>query len=91
MQQETFAYDWLGNRTHHDDDSHAYWDRSVGTYYFYDQPHLRRAYQSGSTVQGGSRWGLSEHYYDLTGNLTLLRVRRLGGTCVGGGTDCAEV
>jgi RHS repeat-associated protein len=88
--RETFAYDWIGNTIATDDDSHGFYDRSLGT--------ITNGGSQGAPYQlvaatnqslGGSFPGNLVGGYDVAGNLTRLIVQR-GGTCIPTRASCSQ-
>ncbi|MBX3185001.1 MAG: RHS repeat-associated core domain-containing protein, partial [Polyangiaceae bacterium] len=87
---QTWAYDWLGNLTDSGDDADGFYDRSLGA--AEHGPVSGRAYQlqrADNRATGSPRQGALRTSYDLTGNLTELRVDR-DGPCIPAG-HCAQV
>ena len=87
IQEQTFAYDWLGNLSQSDDDLHGFYDRSIG-----DNRHdnAGKPYQltraDNMSLSDGSYSGELRAEYDVTGNMTSLTVRRDAG-CIGDATS----
>ena len=88
---QTFSYDWLGNTRTSDDDSHGFYDRSLGGI-VNDTEHTK-PYQlvsasnktSGTTPTNGGSFGA---VYDAAGNLTRANLERLG-SCLPAGSPCS--
>ncbi|HLK39861.1 MAG TPA: toxin TcdB middle/N-terminal domain-containing protein [Polyangiaceae bacterium] len=87
--QQTFQYDWLGNTLQTDDDSHGFYDRSIGTITNGaaggGQPYQIRA----AAGAGGARTGSLSSTYDDAGNLVDLSVTRAG-VCLPSGANCSQ-
>ena len=76
---------WLGNTSASDDDTHAFYDRSLGTIHngtATDGPYQLKTANNQST--GSARTGKIETTYDAAGYLGELTVHRAG-TCVPAG------
>jgi RHS repeat-associated protein len=84
VQEQTYAYDWLGNTTATDDDLHVAFDRSLGT--IINNNAAGKPYQLLSSSQSTSptQAGTVAATYDSAGNLLTLAVTRTVTTCVGG-------
>lgn len=89
VQHQTFAYDALGNTTATDDDTHGFYDRSLGTITngtaTADPYQLKQA----AHTTGGLRDGSLSAAYDDAGQLTSLAVQR-GGPCLPAGAVCSQ-
>ncbi|MCA9641747.1 MAG: fibronectin type III domain-containing protein, partial [Myxococcales bacterium] len=90
IRYQTWNYDWLGNTTETDDDAKGFYDRSLGS--ISNGPVGGKAYQLNSAdnhSSGGTKQGELAATYDVTGNLTELRVDREG-TCIPTG-KCSQI
>jgi RHS repeat-associated protein len=80
MQRQTFTYDWLGNTTSTDDDTHAFYDRSLGKITngtATNGPYqLQGASNASTPPTTPSRKGSLSAVYDSAGNLKSLLVQR---------------
>ncbi|MCB9583780.1 MAG: hypothetical protein H6718_00190, partial [Polyangiaceae bacterium] len=90
IRYQTWNYDWLGNTTETDDDAKGFYDRSLGS--ISNGPVGGKAYRLNSAnnhSSGGTKQGELAATYDVTGNLTELRVDREG-TCIPTG-KCSQI
>jgi RHS repeat-associated protein len=79
--EQTFGYDWLGSPETSNDDTEAFWDRSLGQTARGTPaagPHQVRAASNRATAPASPRKGDLEVQYDASGNITALAVRRDG-------------
>lgn len=94
VKTQTFEYDWLGNITNADEDTHSMWDRGVGPVASNGTPSLatNKPYQwkaagklaSGSWTGTGSAEALS---YDESGNLLAAQTTKVG-ACSNAASTC---
>jgi RHS repeat-associated protein len=87
---ETFNYDWLGNTVRTDDDSHGFYDRSLGT--VTNGTALAGPYQLLAASNRGATGGANGDLvagYDAAGNLSGLIVQR-DGACLPGKASCSQ-
>jgi RHS repeat-associated protein len=84
VNQQIYAYDWLGNTTSTDDDLHVAFDRSLGA--VTNNSAEGKPYQFIAASQSGSasHAGSVTAGYDAAGSLLSLTVNRTTTDCVGG-------
>lgn len=90
VQEETFSYDWLGNTSSTDDDTHGFYDRSLGTIangVGGEKPYQLHSADNRALAGVGARGGDLAADYDAAGNLLSLIVRR-DGPCLPSGASC---
>ncbi len=86
---QTFTYDWLGNTQSTDDDTHGFYDRSLGT--VVNDTANGRPYRLASADNKSSsptRGGSFKAIYDAAGNLSRANLERLG-PCLPAGAACS--
>jgi hypothetical protein len=76
---QSWGYDWLGNSTSNLDDTHGFYDRSLGSI-------GNTRYQLTSAQNGN---GSLSAQYDAAGNMTELLVHR-SGNCIPANAECHE-
>lgn len=87
---ENYTYDWLGNTIATDDDSHGFYDRSLGTIQNGTPTSGPYQIQSASNKSfGGDADGQLGASYDAAGNLVSLMVVR-NGVCVPAAASCTQ-
>lgn len=86
--QQTFGYDWLGNTIAGDDDSHGFYDRSLGTITNGPAAPYQLTAASNEATAGAHAGHLAARY-DEAGNLVELVVAR-SGACRPVGRVCSQ-
>jgi len=87
---QTFNYDWLGNTVATDDDTHGFYDRSLGTV-TNDTAHGRPYQLVGASNKSGpatTRSGSVAAVYDEMGNVLRVNIER-NGTCLPASSPCS--
>jgi len=90
IRYQAWDYDWLGNTQQTDDDAKGFYDRSLGD--IENGPLAGKAYQlqaADNRSSGSARQGALRTTYDVTGNLTEMRLDR-DGTCIPSGR-CSQI
>ncbi len=87
---QTYAYDWLGNTTHTDDDAGGFYDRSIGA--IVNGSPAAQPYQlKGASGGAAPRDGAVSTAYDDAGNLVGMSIARNGGApCLPDTTACSQ-
>jgi RHS repeat-associated protein len=89
IQQQSFAYDWLGNTSATADDANGFYDRSLGTVTNGTAASGPYQLQAAANAPGSPTSGLLTAAYDAAGNLTSLAVQR-NGQCLPAGASCSQ-